>query len=110
MTRIVIFTRLRAAPGRGEALRALFEPLLTAAAAEPGTVAFAVHAARDDPDQLLCYEVYTDDEALAQHRGSRAVRDAVGRFDELLDAPPVVTYAQLLGGHGVPSADPESVP
>jgi len=101
---IVIFTRLRAAPGQIDAVLAAFDSLHTAASGEPGTVAFAVHVAADDPNLLLCYEAYADDAALANHRGSDAVRDAVSSFGELLDGPPEVTYAQLLRGKGVPSA------
>ena len=99
----MIFTRLRAAPGRAEDLRAAFEPLHAAAVDEPGTLAFAVHVAADDPDLLLCYEVYADDSSLARHRDGSAVRDAVSAFGELLDGPPDVTYTRLLRGKGVPS-------
>jgi quinol monooxygenase YgiN len=99
---VVIFTRLRAAPGRVEGLRAAFEPLLAAASDEPGTLVFAVHTAADDPEMMLCYEVYADDDALDRHRTSGAVRDALSQFGELLADPPVVTYAQPVGGKGVP--------
>ncbi len=104
MPGIVIFTRLRAAPGQIDAVLAAFGPLHAAASDEPGTIAFAVHAAADDPNLLLCYEAYADDAALAHHRDSDAVRDAVDSFGELLDGPPDVTYARLLRGKGVPSA------
>jgi len=100
----VIFTRLRAAPDQGNALRAAFEPLRLAASDEPGTMAFAVHVAADDPNSLLCYEVYADDDALATHRASDAVRHAVGSFGQLLAVEPDVTYARLLWGKGVPLA------
>jgi quinol monooxygenase YgiN len=98
---IVIFTRLRAAPGQIDALRAAFEPLHPAASGEPGTLAFAVHVATDDPNLLLCYEVYADDAALTRHRDSGAVRNAVSSFGELLDGAPEVTYARLIRGKGV---------
>jgi len=100
----VIFTRLRAAPGQVDALRAAFEPLHRAATREPGTVAFAVHVAADDPNLLLCYEVYADDAALARHRASDAVSTAVTNFGELLAHAPEVQYARLLLGKGVPNA------
>jgi autoinducer 2-degrading protein len=101
---IVIFTRLRAAPGRVDDLRAAFEPLHEAASGEPGTLAFAVHVANDDPNLILCYEVYADDAALDRHRTSTAVRGAVSAFGELLDGTPEVTYTRLLTGKGVPLA------
>ncbi len=100
---IVIFTRLRAAPGHVEQVMAALEALHEGASDEPGTLAFAVHVAADEPNLLLCYEVYADDDALAAHRGSDAVRDAVRSFGELLDGAPEVTYAHLVRGKGVPS-------
>ena len=104
MATIVIFTRLRAQPGRAAALRDAFDSLVASAAREPGTLVFAVHEAADDPDLLLCYEAYRDDAALAEHRASGAVRDAVDRFGDLVAEPPAVTYARYLAGPGVPFA------
>jgi quinol monooxygenase YgiN len=101
---IVIFTRLHAAPGHAEQVMAAFEALHERAADEPGTLAFAIHVAADDPNVLLGYEVYADDDALAAHRDSDAVRDAVRTFGELLDGPSEVTYARLVRGKGVPLA------
>ena len=93
MGRIVIFTRLAAAPGRRAELIAAFAPLHDAVGGEPGTAVFAMHAAADEPDVLLGYEVYDDEAALARHRDSDAVRHLVARLDGLLARPPEITYA-----------------
>jgi quinol monooxygenase YgiN len=103
MPGIVIFTRLRA-PGHVDEVVAVFESLHAAAAGEPGTLAFAVHVAADDPNLILCYEAYADDAALARHRASDAVREAVRNLGGFLAGPPEVTYAQLVRGKGVPFA------
>ena len=91
--RVVIFTRLLARPGRREELLAALDQLAEATRAEPGNEMFVIHAARDEPDVVLGYEVFRDDDAVAAHRATDAVAQARERLDELLAEPPVITYA-----------------
>lgn len=93
MARVIIFTRLIAHEGRLDELRAVLDELTIATRAEPGCEVFAVHAARDEPGVLLGYEVFRDEAALAEHRATEAVARARARLDNLLAAPPVITYA-----------------
>ena len=93
MARIIIFTRLRAKPGRRDALSAALDELARSTRAEPGCEVFAVHAARDEPDVILGYEVFRDEDAVTAHRATDAVAIARERLDELLVEPPTITYA-----------------
>jgi quinol monooxygenase YgiN len=93
VSRIVIFTRLTAAPGKRAALRDVLDQLAVSTRAEPGNEMFGIHEARDEPDVMLGYEVFRDDEALAAHRATEAVAQARERLDDLLAEPPVITYA-----------------
>jgi quinol monooxygenase YgiN len=93
LARVIIFTRLIAHEGRLAELREVLDELTVATRAEPGCEAFAVHAACDEPDVLLGYEVFRDDAALAEHRATEAVARARARLDGLLVAPPTITYA-----------------
>jgi quinol monooxygenase YgiN len=93
VARVVIFTRLTAREGRLAELRAALDELTTAARAEPGCETFVVHAARDEPDVLLGYEVFRDEQALEDHRATDAVARAQARLEGLLAAPPTITYA-----------------
>jgi quinol monooxygenase YgiN len=90
---VVIFTRLTAAPGRGHELLAVLEDLAVATRDEPGNEVFVVHAARDEPDVALGYEVFRDDDALAAHRATEAVQVAQERLSAVLAEPPVISYA-----------------
>ncbi len=90
---VVIFTRLTAAAGRRDDLLALLNELGVATRAEPGCERFVVHAARDESDRVLGYEVFVDDAAVVDHRATEAVQVARERLDELLAEPPEVTYA-----------------
>lgn len=90
---VVIFTRLVATPGRGDELLAILDDLAVATRAEPGNEVFVVHAARDEPDVVLGYEVFVDDDALTTHRATDAVRVAQERLPDVLAEPPTITYA-----------------
>ena len=90
---VVIFTRLLAKPGRGAELLAILEDLATATGDEPGNEVFVVHAARDEPDAVLGYEVFRDDDALAAHRATDAVRVAQERLGDVLAEAPEIRYA-----------------
>ena len=89
---IAIFTRLVAKSGRRDELVAVLEELAQSTRAEPGNEQFVTHAARDEPDVVLGYELFTDDAAMEAHRATDAVRIARERLDDLLSAPPEITY------------------
>jgi quinol monooxygenase YgiN len=93
MARVVIFTRLTAKPGRRDELLAALETLGVATRAEPGADTFVVHAARDEPDVVLGYEVFVDEDALAMHRASEPVATIGPRLTELLAVAPEIGYA-----------------
>jgi quinol monooxygenase YgiN len=90
---VVIFTRLTAKPGRREELLAVLNELGAATNAEPGCQRFVVHPARDEPDLVLGYEVFDDDNAVVAHRATDAVRVAQERLPDLLAVPPEIAYA-----------------
>jgi quinol monooxygenase YgiN len=90
---IAIFTRLTAVHGKRDELLAVLNELATAARAEPGNEMFVVHPARDEPDVVLGYEVFADDQAIADHRATDAVSRARARLTELLVGDPVIDYA-----------------
>ena len=93
MSKVVIFTRLIAKPGRRDELLAELTELGSATSAEPGNVQFVIHAARDEPDVVLGYEVFADDDAVVAHRATEPVRVAREQLEDLLAEPPEITYA-----------------
>ena len=87
---LTVIARIRAAPGKGDALAALLtEQAGLVRAAEPGCLAYRVHRSSIDPELFLFYEMYADDAAYAAHRNAphlaayRQRREAEG----LIDAP-----------------------
>ena len=76
---VTVVARLRAAPGKGDALAALLtEQVGVVRNAEPGCLAYRLHRSTRDPDLFVFYETYADAAAFELHR----------------DAPSVVTYRE----------------
>jgi quinol monooxygenase YgiN len=68
---LTVVARLRAAPGKGDALAALLvEQVATVRSAEPRCLAYTAHRSTSDPELFLFYEVYEDDAAFDEHRRS----------------------------------------
>ena len=74
-------------------LFAILDDLAVATRAEPGNEVFVVHLARDEADVVLGYEAFRDDDALAAHRATDAVRIAQDRLGDVLADAPTITYA-----------------
>jgi quinol monooxygenase YgiN len=85
---VTVVASIRAAKGKGDALRALLtEQCGVVRKSEPGCLAYRLHRAADDPDLFLFYETYVDHAALDAHRKSphlatfRKRREAEGLTD-----------------------------
>ena len=69
---VTVVARLRAAPGKGDALATLLvEQAATVRGTEPGCLAYTAHRSTNDPELFVFYEVYEDDAAFDQHRRSK---------------------------------------
>jgi quinol monooxygenase YgiN len=81
--------------GKIDEAKAFFKELASETLAnEKGTLAYAVHQRRDDPQTLVVYEKYESDEAFAIHGKNLASKGA--QFAGVLDgAPDVVVLDEL---------------
>jgi quinol monooxygenase YgiN len=62
--------RFRFTPEDRAELEEILRNLAEASRREPGCVTFVPHQLQEDPNTVLIYEQYRDDEALAAHRDS----------------------------------------
>ncbi len=70
-TALTVIARIRAAPGKADALAAfLAEQAAAVRSREPGCLAYRVHRSTTDPDLFLFYETYVDDAAFDVHRNA----------------------------------------
>lgn len=90
-TPITMIARLRAAPGKGDALAALLtEQAGVVRRTEAGCLYYRLHRSNDDPDLFVFYEAYVDAAALDVHRHSPHIAAyRKRRQDEGLAAGPV---------------------
>ena len=98
---IVIFAKLTAQPGQRDELTRGLDTIRVDAESEPGTLVFTVHTARDNDDVVLCYEVYRDEAAMAEHREGKALLAFMDGIGDLIAGAPEITYAQVVGATGV---------
>ncbi|MFO1303278.1 MAG: putative quinol monooxygenase [Burkholderiales bacterium] len=98
---VTVFARIRAAPGRGDALAALLaEQVGAVRRTEPGCLEYRVHRATEDPDLFAFYEIYADDAAFAAHRASPHLADFRRRREEggLVQGPAQVEVYRAVAG------------
>ena len=80
-----VIALLRARPGREAELRTLARSLLTPTRAEPGCLRYVLVEDPDDPAMFTFVEEWVDEAALEAHLQTPHLRNALARYDELLD-------------------------
>lgn len=64
----IVVARWRPREGAGEKVAAILRELAPKIRAEPGNVSFTAHRAKDDPNDILLYEIYASEAAFNAHR------------------------------------------
>jgi quinol monooxygenase YgiN len=68
---MISFTvRMRFDPSDLDEIRANLEALTASSRQEPGCINYVAHFLADDPNTVVIYEQYVNDDALDQHRAS----------------------------------------
>jgi quinol monooxygenase YgiN len=84
MAKPSMFVKLTAQPGKRADLLAALEAMLEAVESEPGTEVYSIHTDNADEDAVWVFELYADDDALASHSSSAAMKSLMGSFGPLL--------------------------
>jgi quinol monooxygenase YgiN len=90
VSHVAIVARVTVRDGKADAYLAAFAPLLEQAEKEPGTLLYAVHRSKDDPNVFWTTEVYADDDAFAAHSASDVHAAAAPVFGDLIAAADVM--------------------
>jgi quinol monooxygenase YgiN len=93
----VVVARWRAKAGSEERVLAVLDELTAATRAEPGCVGYTPHRSTEDPQDLMIFERYADEDAFQAHVDSEHFRRLV--LDEavpnLLESRDRTAYAPL---------------
>ena len=65
---VVIAAHWRPKDGEGAKIDAILRQLAAAIRSEPGNLLFIAHRSKDDPNEILLYEQYKDEQAFLDHR------------------------------------------
>jgi quinol monooxygenase YgiN len=107
MPQVAVHVRFVAHEGRGAELLAEVERMLATARGEEGTLVYAIHVDRDDPDAVVMYELYASEEALEVHGASGAAARFGPLLDDLLREDVVAWFSRPHAAAGLPGADSE---
>ena len=96
MSQVAIVARVTVKEGKAGQYVAAFAPLLEQARKEPGTLLYAVHRSKDDPDLFWTTEIYADEAAFAAHGASDVHAAATPVFTELIARADVIIGETLM--------------
>lgn len=96
----LLLAELNAKPACAAEVENILRDLVDAAGAEPGNIRYAVHRQKANPETFVIYELYRDVAACDEHLASVPVRQALQRFEALLEAPPRVVFCDLVAASG----------
>jgi quinol monooxygenase YgiN len=98
---VAAVAKITAQPGKRDELVAAFQPLIEAVAAEEGTLLYVLHVSHHDDDTVWFYEQYTDNDALAAHSSSPAMKAIGPELAGLLAGRPEITLLTPMAGKGL---------
>jgi quinol monooxygenase YgiN len=67
----IMVARWKAREGEIQKIEAILRELAMAVRREPGNLQFTVHRSLDDKNDFLLYEIYTSEEAFAEHQKTK---------------------------------------
>ena len=102
MSKVAVIAKITALPGLRDEIVSVLSEVVAATNDEPGTLLYAMNVDKADADVIWFYEVYADDDALAAHGGSEAMKAAGGKLRDKAAGRPELHVVELVGGKGLP--------
>ncbi len=85
-----IIARIKIKDGKEDAaLEALKKMAAGVEANEPGTLAYVIHQSKDDPSEIVFFELYDDDDASKAHSQGDSMKAFQSGFAEIFDVSQV---------------------
>jgi quinol monooxygenase YgiN len=102
MSKIAMIAKLTAADGKRADLVAALEKIFPQVEQEVGTEAYVLHEDAGDENVVWFYELYADNDALAAHGASDAMKEMMGSLGGgLVGAAPEMHLLRPVRGKGV---------
>ena len=101
MSKISVFVKLTAKPGKRDEMVAAFEAVRPLIDAEEGTEMYTVHLDQTDADVVWMLELYRDQAAFDAHGSGEALATIFGSLGGLVGAPPELNMSTPVPGKGI---------
>ena len=99
--KVAVLARIPAQPGKRDELVAALRAFIDNANTEAGTLLYIRHTNDKDPDAVLFYELYTDQDALTAHGTSDAMKELGKGMRDLAGGRPELTILTPVVGKGL---------
>ena len=100
-TKTSSFVKLTAQPGRRDDLLAALQKMLPVVADEEGTEVYSFHLDRGDENAIWIFELSTDDDALAAHSSTDAMKGLIEDLGALLGDAPLMVFTTPTDAKGI---------
>ena len=103
MSKVAVLAKITAQPGKRDDVVAALSPMIDAVKEEPGTLVYAMHTDNAEAEVVWFYELYENQDALAAHGGSQAMKETGGRLAGLVGGRPELFMLSPVGAKGLPA-------
>jgi quinol monooxygenase YgiN len=100
MSKVAVWAKIPAAPGKRDELAAALGAALETAKGEAGTIYYILHNDPNDADALFMYEMYESQDSLTAHMGSEAFKALGPAITPFLGGRPELQFIEPIGGKG----------
>ncbi|MCO1660255.1 putative quinol monooxygenase [Pseudonocardia humida] len=99
--KVAVLARIPAQPGKRDALVEALQAAIDNANTEAGTLLYILHTDPKDPDAVLFYELYADQDALTAHGSSDRFKEIGATLREFAAGRPELTMLTPVIGKGL---------
>jgi len=99
--KVAVLARIPAQPGKRDELVAALQAAIDNANSEDGTLLYILHTDPKDPDAVLFYELYADQDAFTAHGTSDAFKALGASLRNLAGGRPELTMLTPVIGKGM---------
>jgi quinol monooxygenase YgiN len=93
---IVVVALMKAQAGKEQEMEKALRDMIPKVETEEGTLAYALHRVKKEPQKFLMYEKYRDKEALKHHSSTPYFTELFGKIGHLLDGTPTIEIYEML--------------
>ena len=98
MSQVTLIAQFQAKPGLEETLKQELLALVPQTHSEEGCVDYILHESPDTPGAFIFYENWVDQAALDEHAAKPYIEALLGKADDLLAEPPVLSKWSMIAG------------